>query len=93
MPSLSFVFKKIKTTLKKSGTRMEKVADQAFKIKKEKVRNDMMQLTSFVLQFYMLHLKVLKVNNISPSFKNPLKLIITINMYLQNNHLTPFQKI
>ena len=36
MPSLSFVFKKIKTTLKKSGTRMEKVADQAFKIKKEK---------------------------------------------------------
>ena len=48
MPSLSFVFKKIKTTLKKSGTRMEKVADQAFKIKKEKVRNDMMQLTSFV---------------------------------------------
>ena len=51
MPSLSFVFKKIKTTLKKSGTRMEKVADQAFKIKKEKVRNDMMQLTSFVLQF------------------------------------------
>ena len=51
MPSLSFVFKKIKTTLKKSGTRMEKEADQAFKIKKEKVRNDMMQLTSFVLQF------------------------------------------
>ena len=39
----------------------------------------------------MLHLKVLKVNNISPSFKNPLKLIITINMYLQNNH-NPFSK-
>ena len=51
MPSLSFVFKKIKTTLKKSGTRMEKVADQAFKIKKEKVRNDMMQLTSFNKEF------------------------------------------